>query len=89
MGNCYGGCNEALPYEYIKYGLYNMSVSILPIKGEKYTPNQVQVSVSKVKINSREEQGLYYCDEKFSYIHSDIEKAIVSIMLFYKWYLLK
>lgn len=186
--------------------MYNMSVSILPIKGEKYTPNQVQVSVSKVKINSRdsyetckvrlnemashvdvnyatllneieplrycfqypvdadgeyrlhdvknpvvysmimekilkaldpaidkvepltevdnsfvirmgnrsfilkdgeltnraflssgtksgiavsdmlyamkeEEQGLYYCDEKFSYIHSDIEKAIVSIMI--------
>lgn len=186
--------------------MYNMSVSILPIKGEKYTPDQIQVSVSKVKINSRdsyetckarlntevspahinyttmlneieplrycfqypvdadgeyqlhdvknpkvysmimekilkaldsaidkvepltevdnsfvirmgnrsfilkdgeltnraflssgtksgiaisymlyamkeEEQGFYYCDEKFSYIHSDIEKAIVSIMI--------
>lgn len=25
--------------------------------------------------------GFYYCDEKFSYIHSDIEKAILSIMI--------
>ncbi len=25
--------------------------------------------------------GFYYCDEKFSYIHSDIEKTILSIMI--------
>ena len=25
--------------------------------------------------------GFYYCDEKFSYIHSDIEKAILSLMI--------
>lgn len=25
--------------------------------------------------------GFYYCDEKFSYIHSDIEKAILSVMI--------
>lgn len=28
-----------------------------------------------------EECTFYYCDEKFSYIHSDIEKAILSIMI--------
>lgn len=25
--------------------------------------------------------SFYYCDEKFSYIHSDIEKAILSVMI--------
>ena len=25
--------------------------------------------------------GFYYCDEKFSYIHTDIEKAILSLMI--------
>lgn len=25
--------------------------------------------------------GFYYCDEKFSYIHSDVEKAILSVMI--------
>ena len=25
--------------------------------------------------------GFYYCDEKFSYIHSDVEKAILSLMI--------
>lgn len=28
-----------------------------------------------------DEYGFYYCDEKFSYIHSDIEKAILSLMI--------
>lgn len=27
------------------------------------------------------ENGFYYCDEKFSYIHSDIEKAFLSVMI--------
>ena len=27
------------------------------------------------------ECGFYYCDEKFSYIHSDIEKAFLSVMI--------
>lgn len=27
------------------------------------------------------EYGFYYCDEKFSYIHSDVEKAILSVMV--------
>lgn len=27
--------------------------------------------------------GFYYCDEKFSYIHSDIEKALLSLMIDY------
>lgn len=27
------------------------------------------------------ECGFYYCDEKFSYIHSDVEKAILSVMI--------
>ena len=25
--------------------------------------------------------GFYYCDEKFPYIHSDVEKAILSVMI--------
>lgn len=25
--------------------------------------------------------GFYYCDEKFSYVHSDIEKAFISVMI--------
>ncbi len=29
----------------------------------------------------QEGKGLYYCDEKFSYINSDIEKATVSVMI--------
>lgn len=27
--------------------------------------------------------SFYYCDEKFSYIHSDIEKAVLSLMIDY------
>lgn len=27
------------------------------------------------------ENGFYYCDEKFSYIHSDMEKAFLSVMI--------
>lgn len=27
------------------------------------------------------DNGFYYCDEKFSYVHSDIEKAFLSIMM--------
>lgn len=27
------------------------------------------------------DHGFYYCDEKFSYIHSDIEKAFISVMI--------
>ena len=33
---------------------------------------------SAIKKNTH---GFYYCDEKFSYIHSDIEKAILSLMI--------
>lgn len=29
------------------------------------------------------EYSFYYCDEKFSYIHSDIEKAVLSLMIEY------
>lgn len=29
----------------------------------------------------RHRNGFYYCDEKFSYIHSEIEKALLSIMI--------
>ena len=29
------------------------------------------------------EYTFYYCDEKFSYIHSDIEKAVLSLMIDY------
>ena len=27
------------------------------------------------------ESGFYYCDEKFSYIHSDLEQAFLSVMI--------
>ena len=27
------------------------------------------------------DHGFYYCDEKFSFIHSDIEKAFLSVMI--------
>lgn len=30
---------------------------------------------------SEGQYGFYFCDEKFSYIHSDIEKAILSVMI--------
>lgn len=41
------------------------------------TPKSPKSSVS-IKKNTN---GFYYCDEKFSYIHSDIEKAILSLMI--------
>ena len=31
----------------------------------------------------KKSNGFYYCDEKFSYIHSDIEKALLSLMIDY------
>ena len=36
-------------------------------------------SMIKAMIDSA--YGFYYCDEKFSYIHSDIEKAVLSVMI--------
>ncbi len=40
------------------------------------------IAVADILYAIKEEgQGLYYCDEKFSYINSDIEKATVSIMI--------
>lgn len=34
-----------------------------------------------VSTMKHERCGFYYCDEKFSYIHSDLEKAILSLMI--------
>ncbi|XME02239.1 AAA family ATPase [Lachnospiraceae bacterium C1.1] len=40
------------------------------------------IAVADILYSIKEEgQGLYYCDEKFSYINSDIEKAAVSVMI--------
>jgi len=40
------------------------------------------IAVADILYSIKEEgQGLYYCDEKFSYISSDIEKAVVSVMI--------
>ncbi|MCR5720370.1 MAG: ATP-binding protein, partial [Lachnospiraceae bacterium] len=40
------------------------------------------IAVADILYSIKEEgQGLYYCDEKFSYINSDIEKATVSVMI--------
>ncbi len=39
---------------------------------------QVADMISSIKMHNN---GFYYCDEKFSFIHSDIEKALLSIMI--------
>ena len=40
------------------------------------------IAVADILYSIKEEgQGLYYCDEKFSYINSDIEKATISVMI--------
>ena len=43
-----------------------------------------KAGVEIANIISAQKQGLntfFYCDEKFSYIHSDIEKAVISLMI--------
>ena len=39
---------------------------------------EIAQMVSSIK---HEHSSFYYCDEKFSYIHSDLEKAILSLMI--------
>ncbi len=40
------------------------------------------IAVADILYSTKQEgRGLYYCDEKFSYINSDTEKAAVSVMI--------
>ena len=69
---------------------------ILILKGEniiiqngKFIENNIFSSGTKAGLDiayitsaiKKNTHGFYYCDEKFSYIHSDIEKAILSLMI--------
>ena len=69
---------------------------ILTLKGEniiiqngKFIENNIFSSGTKAGLDiayitsaiKKNTHGFYYCDEKFSYIHSDIEKAILSLMI--------
>ncbi len=56
--------------------------------GERFTTNLLssgtKAGVEIAQFISSMKQGhysFYYCDEKFSYIHSDIEKALLSLMI--------
>lgn len=57
--------------------------------GELLDPNNILSSGTKAGIDVADllasiiehKNGFYYCDEKFSYIHSDIEKALLSLMI--------
>lgn len=40
----------------------------------------IDIAYMLASISCRE-HGFYYCDEKFSYVHSDIEKAFLSVMI--------
>lgn len=58
--------------------------------GERFTTNLLssgtKAGVEVARVVSSLVQGdysFYYCDEKFPYIHSDIEKAILSLMIDY------
>lgn len=58
--------------------------------GERFTTNLLssgtKAGVEVARVVSSLMQGknsFYYCDEKFPYIHSDIEKAILSLMIDY------
>lgn len=74
-----------------QFVLYRVQTVIRPPEERKYLSSDICVRVKSVKINARdsyetciqrlEEYGFYYCDEKFSYIHSDVEKAILSLMI--------
>ena len=58
-------------------------------EGELLDPNNILSSGTKAGIDIADlltsiiehKNGFYYCDEKFSYIHSDIERAILSVMI--------
>lgn len=58
--------------------------------GERFTTDVLSsgtkagVEVARIISGLMQEQySFYYCDEKFSYIHSDIEKAVLSLMIQY------
>ena len=58
-------------------------------EGKLLDPNNILSSGTKAGIDIADlltsiiehKNGFYYCDEKFSYIHSDIERAILSVMI--------
>lgn len=70
------------------YVIHLQSKSIILQDGEQFTTNFLssgtKEGVEVAKVISALIQGhytFYYCDEKFPYIHSDIEKAILSLMI--------
>lgn len=58
-------------------------------KGKLLDPNNILSSGTKAGIDIaglltsiiEHKNGFYYCDEKFSYIHSDIERVLLSVMI--------
>lgn len=72
------------------YVIRHQDKSIILQSGERFDTNLLSsgtkagVEVASVVASLIQKRyTFYYCDEKFSYIHSDIEKAILSLMIEY------
>ena len=64
--------------------------SVIIQNGEKFTTEQLSSGTKAgveialvISALMQNKYSFYYCDEKFSYIHSDIEKAVLSLMVDY------
>ena len=71
------------------YAIVMNNKNLIIQEGKVLDPNNILSSGTKAGIEisgfitalMEHRNGFYYCDEKFSYIHSDIEKAILSVMI--------
>lgn len=71
------------------YAIVMNNNNLIIQEGKVLDPNNILSSGTKAGIEisgfltalMEHRNGFYYCDEKFSYIHSDIEKAILSVMI--------
>lgn len=70
------------------YVVHHSDSAIILQNGERFTTDLLSsgtkagVEVANMLSSLIQRQNsFYYCDEKFSYIHSDIEKAILSLMI--------
>lgn len=70
------------------YVIHHLAKSVILQEGESFDSNLLssgtKAGVGVAVLVSTLLKGIstfYYCDEKFSYIHSDIEKAILSVMI--------
>ncbi len=73
--------NPALYSAIMEKVLKSLDLAIDKVEPLTEVDNSFVIRMENRSVILQEGRGLYYCDEKFSYINSDTEKAAVSVMI--------